>query len=61
MDYNWDLSPGRILLDEELNVKQLGWNEGDYFKVETVAGRTILKKVDPIEVFAKGYKVNSNE
>ena len=57
-DYEWDLEPHRILLDEELNVDALGWKGGDYFKVININGRTMLRKVDPIELFAKGHKVN---
>jgi len=57
-DYEWDLEPNRILLDEELNVDALGWKGGDYFKLVNRNGRSMLVKVDPIEVFSKGYKVN---
>jgi hypothetical protein len=57
-DYNWDLSPNGIILDEELNVDALGWKGGDYFKVININGRIILRKVDPVEMFSKGYKVN---
>jgi hypothetical protein len=52
-DYTWDLEPHRILLDEELNVDALGWNPGDYFKVENVNGRVMLRKVDKLEKFLK--------
>ena len=54
VDYNWDLSPNGILLDEELNIERLGWNDGDYFKVETVNGRRYLRKVDPLVAFVRG-------
>jgi len=52
-DYEWDLEPHRILLDEELDVDTLGWNAGDYFKVKNVDGRVMLVKVDPLEKFLK--------
>ena len=61
LDYNWDLSPSGILLDEELNIDRLGWKDGDYFKVETVNGRRILKKVDPLVKFLIKGKENINE
>jgi hypothetical protein len=50
-DYEWDLEPHRILLDEELNVDALGWRGGDYFQVKNVNGRVMLVKVDPIVKF----------
>jgi len=53
LDYNWDLSPNGILLDEELNIERLGWHDGDYFKVETVNGRRYLRKVDPLVAFVR--------
>ena len=50
-DYEWDLEPHRILLDEELDVDKLGWNGGDYFQVKNIDGRTMLVKVDPLVKF----------
>jgi hypothetical protein len=58
MDYNWDLSPNGIVLDEELNLEPLKWREGDLFKVVKVGNRFALTKVDPLEKFVRGY---SNE
>ena len=55
-DYTWDLSPDRIILDEELNVDKLGWKAGDMFKVVNINGRAMLVKVDPIEKFARGHE-----
>jgi len=60
-DYEWDLGPYGIILDQELNTDNLGWQGGDYFKLVNINGTQLLKKVDPIEVFAKGHKVNSDE
>ena len=57
-DYEWDLEPNRILLDPELNLDKLGWHGGDYFKVINRNGRSMLVKVDPVEAFARGHKVN---
>jgi anaerobic selenocysteine-containing dehydrogenase len=52
-DYNWDLSENRIILDEELDLDKLGWNNGDYFQVTNVNGRAMLVKVDPLVKFLK--------
>jgi hypothetical protein len=52
-DYEWDLEPNRILLDEELNVDRLGWNAGDYFQVKNINGRVMLVKVDPLQKFLR--------
>ena len=52
-DYNWDLSENRIILDEELDIDRLGWNNGDYFQVTNVNGRAMLVKVDPLVKFLK--------
>ena len=52
-DYEWDLEPNRILLDPELNVDNLGWRGGDYFKVVNLNGRTMLIKIDPLEKFLR--------
>lgn len=54
LDYTWDLSPNRILLDEELNIDKLGWKGGDYFKLINVDGRTMLVKEDALVRFIKG-------
>ena len=59
-DYTWDLYPNYIKLDEELNTAALGWKEGDYFKFVESNGVRLIKKIDPIEVFAKGYPVNGH-
>lgn len=58
IDYNWDLSHDRIILDEEINIDKLGWKHGDMFKVTNINGRATLIKVDPLEQFLKGCKVN---
>jgi hypothetical protein len=58
-DYEWDLYPNYMKLDKELPVNNLGWNEGDIFQLVTVEGGTkLLRRLDPIEKFARGY---SNE
>ena len=57
-DYDWDLEPWGITFDPELDIDKLGWQGGDYFKITNVNGKAMLLKVDPVEVFAKGYAVN---
>jgi hypothetical protein len=57
-DYEWDLEPDRILLDEELNVDALGWQAGDYFKVANINGRAMLIKVDTLVKFLKDGELN---
>ena len=47
-EYDWDLRPDRIILDNELNIDRLGWKAGDYFRVTNVNGRAMLVKVDPL-------------
>jgi len=60
-DYEWDLDPTRIIMDSELNTDKLGYRHGDVFKFINIDGRQMLVKLDPVEQFARGYKVNSNE
>ena len=58
-DYTWDLYPNYLKLDEDLNTDRLGWKEGDMFRLTTVEGGVrLLRKVDPVEAFTRGY---SNE
>jgi hypothetical protein len=54
-DYTWDLSNDRIILDEDLDVYKIGWQEGDLFKFTDVDGKRQLIKVDPVEKFVRGY------
>jgi len=61
IDYNWDCSPAGILLDEEFNSDKLGWKGGDLFKLVNRNGRQMLIKIDPVEAFSKGHKVNVQE
>jgi hypothetical protein len=61
VDYNWDLSPSGITLDQELNTDKLGWRGGDYFKFVNVNGRQMLVKVDITEKFLiDGVKNGTN-
>jgi hypothetical protein len=55
-DYDWELYPNYLKLDNELNIDRLGWKEGDVFRLTvTENGTRLLKKVDPIEKFARGF------
>lgn len=60
-DYHWDLHSDKIILDEELNTDRLGWRGGDLFKFVNINGKQMLIKVDPVEQFIKGHKVNFGE
>jgi hypothetical protein len=60
-DYEWDLEPEYIKFDPELNIDKLGWRAGDCFKITNINGRAMLVKLDPVEQFVKGYKVNLHE
>ena len=57
-DYEWDLDPHRIILDSELNTDKLGYKHGDVFKFINIDGRQMLIKIDPVEAFVRGYKIN---
>jgi hypothetical protein len=61
LDYNWDLHPWGIKFDEELNIDRLGWKHGDHFMITNENGQAMLKKVDPLVAFTKGYKINFGE
>ena len=52
-DYDWNLSPERIVLDNELNIDKLGWKAGDCFVVQNINGCAMLTKVDPLVQFVK--------
>jgi hypothetical protein len=61
IDYVFDLSSDRIILDEEINIDKLGWKGGDYFRVTNINGRAMLIKVDPLVAFVKGHPVNNGD
>ena len=56
MDYDWDLQPGYLKFDSELNLDMLEWKEGDVFILKKVGDQAVLRKVDDLEKFVKGYK-----
>ena len=60
LDYTLDISRNAILLDSELTIDRLnGVTIGDVYQVcQTQSGRVVLRRVDPVEAFAKGLPVN---
>jgi hypothetical protein len=56
IDYEWEIHPDKIMLDQELNIDKLGWKNGDHFELININGRAQLVKVDPLVKFLKGYK-----
>lgn len=56
VDYSWDLSPDRIILDEELNIDKLGWEGGDVFKLVNINGQVQLVKIGKLEKFTRGIE-----
>lgn len=56
MDYDWNLTREHLKFDDELNLEQLDWNEGDVFILKKIGNQTVLRKVDDLEKFVKGYK-----
>jgi hypothetical protein len=56
-DYEWDLEPQSIVFDRELDTDKLGWQKGDLFRlVVEEDGRTVLRKIDPLEKFTRGFE-----
>lgn len=56
VDYDWDVTPEKIVLDESINIDRLGWKNGDYFQVQNINGQAILVKVDPLVKFINDGK-----
>jgi len=61
LDYSWDLSPRGIIFDQELNIDKLGWKNGDCFRITNVNGKAMLVKMEAVEQFTRGHKVNFGE
>ena len=53
VDYTWDLDQNYIMPDRDLNISELGWKVGDYFRIEERNGRAVLIRVDPLIKFIK--------
>jgi hypothetical protein len=61
-DYTWNLDENGIKLDSELEVEQLGWQVGDYFKFVEENGVRRLVKIDVLEKFIiKGADNETND
>jgi hypothetical protein len=61
-DYTWNLDETGIKLDSELEVEQLGWQVGDYFKFVEENGVRRLVKIDALEKFIiKGADNETND
>jgi hypothetical protein len=60
LDFDWDVSPSGIKFDKELNIDRLGWKHGDCFKIDNVNGQAMLVKMEAVEQFNKGMKVNGS-
>lgn len=59
VDYSWAVEEGGDLrLDPQLHTDSLGWKTGDYFQLKIVDGKKKLVKVDDLELFSNGAKVN---
>jgi hypothetical protein len=59
-DYEWDIKPNGIIFDRELNIDRLGWRAGDCFKITNINGQAMLVKMEAVEQFNKGIKVNGS-
>jgi hypothetical protein len=57
-DYEWDISEQGIVFDRELDIDNLGWKHGDCFKITNIDGRAMLIKLEAVEQFNKGHRVN---
>jgi hypothetical protein len=58
-DYEWDLYPNYLLLDNELDTDRLGWKAGDLFEFVNKDGQQMLKKIDPLVKFLKDGERNA--
>ena len=58
VDYNWDLGPGYIVPDAELDTKKLGWKPGQFWQMIEVNGKIRLHQVDPMVQFVLEGKEN---
>ena len=56
VDYDWDLSNDKIVLDHSINIDKLGWKAGDHFELKNINGQVELVRVEPVVKFVKGYK-----
>lgn len=57
-EYVWDMGPGYIIPDEELNTEQLGWKPGQFWQLHEIDGKLVFTLVDPIVQFTLEGTVN---
>ena len=48
LDYSWDLYSFGIVFDKDLDTDEIGWKEGDCFRLEKVNGVSKLIKFNYI-------------
>ena len=60
VDYDWSVQDNDLVLDPHLRTASFGWKTGDYFQLRVVNGKKTLVKVESVEVFLDGVKVNGN-
>ena len=53
LDFDLEIYPDRIILDEDIKVDKLGWKGGDYFQLVNVNGRAVFIRTDPLVKFVK--------
>lgn len=58
IDYQWDVHSDRLVLDRDFNIEKAGWERGEYFKLVYKDGRHQFEKIDSVEQFILGAKVN---
>lgn len=59
-DYEWDLHPDKIIIDEAIDIDKLGWKGGDYFKLVNIDGKAQLIRLDPLLKFLKDGEENGS-
>ena len=46
LDFDWDISKDKIIIDREINTDKLEWRAGDLFEVKNNNGQVELVKVN---------------
>lgn len=60
INHDYNVTPNGIVFDNELDIDRLGWKHGDLFEITNINGQAMMRKIDPVRAFAKGYKLNFN-
>jgi hypothetical protein len=61
VDYDWNITPEKIILDESINLDKLGWTNGDIFEIQNINGQAMLVKIDPLIKFIRTGKNKRSE